>query len=256
MSKIKVLIFAGKSESTTLMFNGIKDYFHIEKVIIEAPVSKKTLLKRRIKSIGLVTVIGQVFFMVYSKLWLKKRSIKRINEIKNDSNLNDESIDESIVSEVDSINSKETIRLLKEFQPNVVVVNGTRIIKKQIIDATEIPFVNTHAGITPKYRGAHGGYWALTENDLKHCGVTIHLVDTGIDTGGILYQGLINPTSKDNFITYPYLQMAVAIPLMKQAINDLAKQMHKTKDVYLSSKLWSHPTILEYLKHRILHGVK
>ena len=100
MSKIKVLIFAGKSESTTLMFNGIKDYFHIEKVIIEAPVSKKTLLKRRIKSIGLVTVIGQIIFMAYSKLWLKKRSIKRINEIKNDSNLNDENIDESIIEEV------------------------------------------------------------------------------------------------------------------------------------------------------------
>ena len=62
MGKIKVLIFAGKSESTTLMFNGIKDYFCIEKIIIEAPVSKRILLKRRIKSIGLVSVIGQVFF--------------------------------------------------------------------------------------------------------------------------------------------------------------------------------------------------
>ena len=256
MNKIKVILLVGKSESSKLIFNGIKDHFHMEKVIIEEPVLKKVLLKRRVKRIGLAAVIGQVFFILYNELWLKKRSRTRIKEIKHNLRLNDENIDKSIVSEVDSINSKETIRLLKEFQPDVVVVNGTRIIKKQILEAIEAPFINTHSGITPKYRGVHGGYWALTENDLEHCGVTIHLVDTGIDTGGILYQGLINPSSEDNFNTYPYLQIAVAIPLMNQAINDVAQRSHTTKDVNLPSKLWSHPTILEYLNHRIFQGVK
>ena len=41
-----------------------------------------------------------------------------------------------------------------------------------------------HAGITPQYRGVHGGYWAVVNNDPEHCGVTIHFVDKGIDTGG------------------------------------------------------------------------
>jgi methionyl-tRNA formyltransferase len=43
-----------------------------------------------------------------------------------------------------------------------------------------------HAGITPRYRGTHGGYWVLLNNDPGHCGVTIHLVDPGIDTGSIV----------------------------------------------------------------------
>ena len=34
MSSIRVLILAGKGESTRLMFNGIKDSFSVEKVII------------------------------------------------------------------------------------------------------------------------------------------------------------------------------------------------------------------------------
>ena len=45
MSCIRVVILAGKGESTRLMFNGIKDSFSVEKVIIEEPVSKKELLK-------------------------------------------------------------------------------------------------------------------------------------------------------------------------------------------------------------------
>lgn len=255
MHKIKIIMLAVESESTRLIFNGIKDYFFVEKIIIEESVSKRQLLKRRVKNIGLMKVIGQMVFMVYN-IWIKRISEKRIIEIKYNKNLNDKKINEKIISKVSSVNSEETIMLLKKLQPDVVVVNGTRIIKKEVIEAIDAPFVNTHVGITPKYRGVHGGYWALAENDLEHCGVTIHLIDTGIDTGGILYQEVINITDKDTFDTYPYLQMAIAIPLMKKAINDLANKEYKIQNVDLPSKLWSHPTILEYLKYRILYGVK
>ncbi|MCK5831967.1 MAG: hypothetical protein KAH20_16875 [Methylococcales bacterium] len=256
MNDIKVIILAGQGESTVLMVNGIKDSFSIEKIVIEAPVQKKQFLKRRVKRLGLMKVIGQVLFMVYNKAWLKKKSQIRINEIKHNENLNDENIDESIVLKIDSINSKEVKNILKEYQPDVVVVNGTRIISKEIIETIDVPFINTHVGITPKYRGVHGGYWALTENDVEHCGVTVHLIDTGIDTGGILYQDVVSVTDKDTFNTYPYLQMAAAIPLMKKAIIDIANKTHKIQEVDLPSKLWSHPTIMEYLKYRILRRVK
>ena len=50
------------------------------------------------------------------------------------------------------------------------------------------PVVNVHAGITPRYRGVHGGYWALAERHPEWVGTTVHLVDPGIDTGAILAQ--------------------------------------------------------------------
>lgn len=256
MSDIRVLMLAGQGESTRLMFNGIKNSFSIVQVILEAPVSKKQLLFSRLKRLGLATVIGQILFMIYNSIFLKNKSLKRINEIKYDKSLNDENIDEAIISRVDSINSDETKTILKEYRPDVVVVNGTRIIKKEIIEVLDVPFVNTHVGITPKYRGVHGGYWALTENDIEHCGVTVHLIDTGIDTGDILFQDVIEITDNDDFNTYPYLQMAAAIPLMKKAIHDIADKTYKTQKVELPSKLWSHPTIMKYLKHRIRNGVK
>lgn len=255
MDRIKVLMLAGNCESTTFMYNGINDHYHIDKVIIEEPVSKKHLLKRRAKTIGFSKVLGQLAFIGYN-VWLKKASKNRINEIKRSNNLDNKRIDQKIISKVRSINSPETVALLKKYRPDVVIVNGTRIISKEIIEAIDTLFINSHVGITPKYRGAHGGYWALTENDNQNCGVTVHLIDTGIDTGGVLYQDKIEVTHKDTFNTYPYLQIAAAIPLMRQAIPDVANKVHKIKKVNLISKLWSHPTILEYLKHRVFQGVK
>src|SRR5438093_9923670 len=46
-----------------------------------------------------------------------------------------------------------------------VVVNGTRIISEAVLTASDAVFINMHAGITPKYRGVHGGYWALYNGD-------------------------------------------------------------------------------------------
>ena len=36
MSNVKVIMLAGRGESTVLMYNGIKDFFSVEKVIIES----------------------------------------------------------------------------------------------------------------------------------------------------------------------------------------------------------------------------
>jgi len=130
------------------------------------------------------------------------------------------------------------------------------MIKQEAIEAIEAPFINIHVGITPKYRGTHGGYWALAKNDEENCGVTIHLIDTGIDTGGILYQKRIQRTEKDSINTYPYLQLAAAIPLMKKAITEVANKNYKVQNVNLPSKLWSHPTLFEYIKNQIWFGVK
>ena len=111
-------------------------------------------------------------------------------------------------------------------------------------------------GVTPKYRGVHGGYWSLAMNDSENCGVTVHLVDQGIDTGEVLYQGFIQANENDNFNTYPIHQIAKAIPLMKAALDDARDNCISIKEGVLPSRLWYHPTILEYIKHWIQRGVK
>ena len=93
-----------------------------------------------------------------------------------------------------SVNGPDTVELLDRLRPAVIVVNGTRIIAKSVLDAIDCPIINTHAGITPRYRGVHGGYWALAEGRPDLVGTTVHLVDPGIDTGGVLVRSHFDVT--------------------------------------------------------------
>jgi methionyl-tRNA formyltransferase len=252
---LRVVMLVGKDESSDIMYHALKKEFDVVWVIREEPVSRKKLLQNRMKKLGFVTVLGQVLFMVLNKV-LAKMASPRIKEIKAHEKMDDTPIDRSKLVEVESVNDARVISLLRESHPDVVVVNGTRIIAPKILDAVDAPFLNTHAGITPKYRGVHGGYWALAENDAAHCGVTVHLVDTGIDTGDVLYQETISPTEQDSFNTYPLLQLAAAIPLMKQALRDVAQGILHPQKPDLPSGLWYHPTLWKYLAVFLERGVK
>ena len=59
-----------------------------------------------------------------------------------------------------------------------------RIIGPELIDATD-RIVNCHPGRLPQYRGARPANWSLVNGEHLH-GVTIHVIDTGIDSGPIL----------------------------------------------------------------------
>jgi methionyl-tRNA formyltransferase len=111
-------------------------------------------------------------------------------------------------------------------------------------------------GITPLYRGVHGGYWALAMNDSAHCGVTVHLVDEGVDTGAVLYQSTIAVEGSDNFSTYPIHQIAKAIPMMRSAVNDAAERRLAPRAAGGSSHQWYHPTLFFYLRQRLFKGVR
>lgn len=102
----------------------------------------------------------------------------------------------------------------------------------------------------------HGGYWPFAMNDSDNCGVTVHLVDQGINTGGVLYQDTIHPSKDNNFNTCPIHQIAKAIPLMKEALDDVREKRINVKHGIVPLQLWYHPTILEYIKYWIQRGVK
>jgi len=254
-NKINVVMLCGRGQSSNMMFNGIALHANIVGVIFENKVSTKIMVRRRIKNLGIIKVVGQVSFIIINKL-LERVYRSRIKQLALSYDLNDAPPPENITTYVDSINDEETINLLKKYNPQVVVVNGTRIISKKVLSSINAPFINTHMGVTPKYRGVHGGYWALAMNDSENCGVTVHLVDQGIDTGGVLYQGFIHANESDNFNTYPIHQIAKAIPLMKAALDDVRDNCISIKEGVLPSRLWYHPTILEYIKHWIQRGVK
>ena len=68
----------------------------------------------------------------------------------------------------------------------IILFGYRHIIPEKVIESRYGAIVNLHISYLPYNRGAHPNYWAHIEGT-PH-GVTIHLVDRGIDTGPILVQ--------------------------------------------------------------------
>lgn len=251
---MKIVILGKNGDSTAIVYNRLaKEYSDIT-VITENPANRKKMLKRRIQKIGVWKVFGQVLFKLLEEPKIKKNGAARRDQILEENGLSIARNYEQLFDykHIESVNDDICMELLQKINPDVVIVNGTRIIAERILNCIDAPFINMHMGITPKYRGVHGGYWALVENDREHCGVTVHKVDKGVDTGKILYQAVIEVTPQDNLYTYQYLQAAAGVKLELQALKDLENGgLVEQEGNDLPSKLWYHPTIWEYRKARV-----
>lgn len=253
--KIRVVMLCGNWQTSRIMYHGIASLVDVVGIIVEKKPSASKLIQRRIITIGIARTVGQLLFLVINKL-MAKSAQARITQLLRRLGLVDTPFPANITHHVDSVNSRQTIALLQELKPDAVVVNGTRIIATNVLSSIGSPFINTHMGITPRYRGSHGGYWALASDDSENCGVTIHLVDEGIDTGGVLYQDRIHPDHDDNINTYPIHQIAQAIPLMRAALEDVKEKKLAIKPGVSPSRLWYHPSLFEYAKYWLLKGVR
>jgi folate-dependent phosphoribosylglycinamide formyltransferase PurN len=252
-----IVLLVDDSDLSRIIHNALAREFRIDAVVREAKVSRSTFLRKRLKRLGWRTVTGQILFAKCIVPLLKLESTRRRADIFRQYGLDEAPIPKERVIDVRSVNEAQNVALLQKLSPKVIVVNGTRILEWRLLHATNAVFLNNHVGITPLYRGVHGGYWALASGDLEHFGATIHKVDTGIDTGDIVAQALTKPADADNFCTYPLLQIAISIPLLKQAIRDAVAGNVETMPAPAGdSKLWSHPTAFRYVTNRITHGIR
>lgn len=101
----------------------------------------------------------------------------------------------------ENINSDEFINKVKLYQVDLFVsMSFNQIFKKRTIELPPMGTINCHAGKLPFYRGRNILNWALI-NDEKEFGITVHYMDTGIDTGDIILQRTYSITDEDNYGT-------------------------------------------------------
>lgn len=103
-----------------------------------------------------------------------------------------------------------TLDWVKEMNPDLIVsYNYRHIIKKDVIQYMDGRIINLHISLLPWNRGASPNVWSFLEDSPK--GVTIHLIDEGLDTGDILVQQEVYfDESAETFKTsYSYLHKVI-----------------------------------------------
>ena len=254
----RVVLLGGDGDSTRIVYHYLAPRFDELVAVVEDRVSRLELARRRAKKMGWVTVCGQMAFVGLAMPVLKWSARDRIAHLLREFDLDVSEIPG--VTSVDSVNSPATLELIRSLDPDVVVVNGTRIIAKSVLSGLDCVFVNTHSGITPRYRGVHGGYWALREGRADLAGTTVHLIDAGIDTGGILAQACFETSPQDSIATYAYLHLACGLPLLAACVEKLLSgdqlEPVASLDESAASVLRSHPTLWDYLSARATRHVR
>ena len=250
----RVVVVTGGGENPWIMINALAAHFGEVVVLQEQPESKGLFLRRRARKLGWATAIGQFATMVVSRFG-KRFTRKRSDEILKLYGVSGTPDPRVPVRHITSVNDAETVALIRSLAPDVVFLVSCRMLKGATLARIPCPVINFHAGINPGYRGLMGGYWARINNDVGNFGATVHLVDEGVDTGGILYQSRQTPDLRDTMHTYPMLQTAASTDIAIAAIDDALKGRLKPLDVAGPSQQWYHPPVWTWLWNGIRRGI-
>lgn len=97
------------------------------------------------------------------------------------------------------VKNADFLRQLLEFDPDVIIVSAYgKILPPEIINLPKQGCLNVHPSLLPRYRGASPIQTALLNGD-KTSGVSIILMDQGMDTGDIIAQEEFGIEQDDNY---------------------------------------------------------
>lgn len=116
---------------------------------------------------------------------------------------------------------KLQIAQIKEMSPKLIISYNYRyLIGKDIIEYMKGRIINLHTSLLPWNRGASPNIWSFLEDTPK--GVTIHLLDEGLDTGAIICQRelFFDPAVETFETSYQKLQIKM-IELFKEHWKEL-----------------------------------
>jgi methionyl-tRNA formyltransferase len=122
------------------------------------------------------------------------------------------------VHQPEKIRAPESEEWLRRISPHcIVIIAYGQIIPARLLSIPKLGWINLHASLLPKYRGAAPIQWAIANGETR-TGLTTMRIDAGMDTGDILLQESVDIAPDE---TTPLLAERLAeagAPLMVQTL--------------------------------------
>jgi folate-dependent phosphoribosylglycinamide formyltransferase PurN len=81
-------------------------------------------------------------------------------------------------------NSPRAVAQLKQWAPDLAIFTGGNILRDEVLKVPRLGILNSHLALLPEIRGMSSPEWSLLCG--VPIGITIHFMDSGVDTGPIL----------------------------------------------------------------------
>jgi methionyl-tRNA formyltransferase len=133
------------------------------------------------------------------------------------------------VHQPEKIRTPEAEKLLREIAPEAIaIIAYGQIIPARLLDIPRLGWINLHASLLPKYRGAAPIQWAIANGETK-TGVTTMRIDAGMDTGEIVLQEQLVIGAEETTPELAARLAAAGAPLMEKTLRGLADGTLKTR---------------------------
>jgi methionyl-tRNA formyltransferase len=126
------------------------------------------------------------------------------------------------VHQPEKIRAPEAQELLQKLEPDaIVIIAYGQIIPARLLPIPKLGWINLHASLLPKYRGAAPINWAIVNGETK-TGVTSMRIDAGMDTGEILLQKEMEIGATETAPELTARMSELGAPLMAETLRGLA----------------------------------
>jgi len=123
---------------------------------------------------------------------------------------------------VRNLNSPEAIAHIRQWEPDLLVVHATGILKATTYGLAGTAALNIHCGVLPEYRGHASTFHALSRGDTGNLGVTVHHVAPTVDTGRAIAVARVPFESTDDETTIWCKAFAAGTDVVLRQVDRLA----------------------------------
>jgi methionyl-tRNA formyltransferase len=248
-----LIALVGDAPHAWTMINALRKRFGDFPVIVERGEPASVFWARRKKKLGAPAVYSMKAAQFAAKV-TKPLSHRRLAELRAECDSTPVAGPSRI--NVANLNSEDALARIRALKPRAVFVASTGMLRAPLLEACACPVVNYHSGVNPAYRGINGGYFALANGEPENFGVTLHLVDLGVDTGAILATNRIPVAANDNLQTYMTLMAAKSQALAVETMESvLAGKADPLPPSTLPSRQYYAPTLGQYVANGVRRGV-
>jgi len=115
-------------------------------------------------------------------------------------------------------------KILKEHRIDYILLAGfMRVIKKTLLDAFTGRIINIHPSLLPSFKGLNAQRQAW-EYGVQYTGATVHFVDSSLDSGPIILQGIVEVRPNDTPETLTERILETEHRIYPQAVKLLAEK--------------------------------
>jgi methionyl-tRNA formyltransferase len=126
------------------------------------------------------------------------------------------------VHQPEKIRAPEIQQLFEKLSPDfMVIIAYGQIIPARLLSIPKHGWINLHASLLPKYRGAAPINWAIVNGETK-TGLTTMRIDAGMDTGDILLQREVEIGPSETALELAARMSEAGAPLIEETLRGLA----------------------------------